>query len=332
MGLDRDQSLDRPLIVGYACEIGSQTRAIADVMKKGGFMRGFLNKAGSSMIIIVVTGVIVFSLTASGFGKTPPDSITFVSRGDSVVGMFYKGAAENPNRTVLLLHGFPGGSNDVIGLGGRLSDSGINVMTFNFRGTGRSSGTYSLAHSQEDIAAAWRYLHSTAVMNKYSIDTSTLILGGYSFGGGMALTYAANHADVPRVFSIAGTDHGVFARQYASDSGFAATIDAYFKELEAPQGPVRFVGREALQELQDNAQTYDLRAAVPQLSDRDMLLIGGLNDQNVTMEEHLLPLYRALQAHGASSIRFHVLQDNHSFSHVREELSRLIENWIKKSY
>jgi dipeptidyl aminopeptidase/acylaminoacyl peptidase len=279
-------------------------------------------------IILLFYSIITIAPPLAGAAeKTMMERFEFTDKGDTLAGVFYK--ADKPDYTLLLLHGFPGNSDDILGLGETLASCGINMMTFNYRGTFESRGTCTLANVQEDIAAAWRFLRMPETTARFSIDTSKLVLGGYSFGGGMGLTFAANNESVKRVISIAGTDHGEFARRYASDPDFAAFFNDLFKQYEAPEGPIHFVGREALQELQDNAKTYDLRISAPKLSKKELLLIGGLNDQNVTLEEHLLPLYRKLQEEGAPNITFRVFQDDHGFSQVREELGQLICHWIK---
>jgi pimeloyl-ACP methyl ester carboxylesterase len=291
------------------------------------FINGDVVRRYFLLPVLLVSCFAIYSVSSETTPDQRGDDIEFMSGGDSVRGVFY--SAVKPEFTVLLLHGFPGNPRDVLGLGKRLTSDGINVMTFSYRGTCASGGTYSLANSQQDIASAWRILHSPEFISKYSIDTARLILGGYSFGGGMGLTYAAGHDDVKKVFSIAGTDHGEFARRYASDTEYAAVFDNLFKELEAPDGPVRFVGKDALAELIEHANEYDLRMAAPKLSEKNLLIIGGLDDENVTLEEYLLPLYRALESEGASSLQFEIVPDNHSFSHVRDRLFTIVRSWIK---
>ena len=169
-----------------------------------------------------------------------PESIIIVRDGIKLQGKVFSTEGTGPFTTVILLHGFPGNEKDVLGLGKRFSEAGINALTFNYSGTFGSEGLYSFVNSQKDIKAAYDFLHKKSNVEKYKIDTAKIILGGYSYGGGMALTYAANHPEIKKIFSVAGTDHGEFMREYASDSDFVKMIDPIFEELKAPQGPVRF--------------------------------------------------------------------------------------------
>jgi dipeptidyl aminopeptidase/acylaminoacyl peptidase len=181
----------------------------------------------------------------------------------------------------------------------------------------------------EDIRAAIEYLDQPEVIRRYHIDTDRLVLGGYSYGGGMALAYAAQHPKVQRVFTIAATDHGEFARECQRNPAFAQTIGALFKELESPNGPVRFVAEAALEELVRDPEPYDLRSHATDLANRDLLLIGGWDDSNVTIEHHVLPFYRALKGARAQSVQIAAFQDDHAFERSRERLAEAVVRWVK---
>ncbi|MCJ7736841.1 MAG: S9 family peptidase [Anaerolineae bacterium] len=213
-------------------------------------------------------------------------------------------------------------------LGQPMSQHGINSLTFNYQGTHQSEGTYSLRNTLKDIQAAIEYLHQDDVINEFKIDTGRLILGGYSYGGGMALAYAASHPEINRIVSIAGTDHGEFAREYIRNSTFAEMIDASFEEMKFPAGPVHFGGKEVIPKLTQDPDPYDLRLSAVALANRDILLIGGWDDPNVSIEHHILPLYRALVASNALRVRVIAFQDDHAFEKSRGELAHIVADWI----
>lgn len=255
--------------------------------------------------------------------------VGFVSEGYKIQGKFYLATGEPTFPTVLLLPGLPGNEDDVLELGQRMSQCGINALTFNYRGTHQSEGIYSLRGTLEDIRAAIEYLHQEGVIRKFQIDTGKLILGGYSYGGGMALAYAASHPEIKRIFSIAGTDHGEFAREYKRNPASAEMIDAMFEELKSPTGPVRFADKAAIEELTQNPAPYDLRLGATVLANRDILLICGWDDPYVTIEHHTLPFYRALAAENAQEVQIAAFQDNHAFERNREGLATTVVRWIK---
>lgn len=254
--------------------------------------------------------------------------VEFVSAGCKIQGKFHRATGAPPFPTVLLLHGFPGNEEDVLELGQRMSADGINVLTFNYQGTYQSEGGYSLRNTMKDIAAGMTYLEQDDVVDGFGIDRERLILGGYSYGGGMALAYAASHPEIERIVSIAGTDHGEFTREYLRNPAFAEMIDAEFEALKFPDGPVRFAGKDAVAELKQNPEPYDLRQNAASLAGRDILLIGGWDDPYVTIEDHVLPVYRALMACSAPGVRIRALQDGHSFETSREELAHIVTAWV----
>lgn len=256
--------------------------------------------------------------------------IEFLSHGYKIRGEIHLVDGEATPHTVLLLHGFPGNVGDVLNLGQRLSRCGFNTLVFNYRGTHGSEGTFSLQNTIEDIQAAYAYLHQEQVLREFNLNPNELILGGYSYGGGMALAYAANHPEIKRVFSISGTDHGELAREYERNSALAERISVEFDEMKGPSGPVRLEFR-TFKELIQDLSRYDLKLAATALANRDILLIGGWDDFNVMIEHHVLPFYRALVEAKAQKVQIAAFQDNHAFEKSREELAAIVTRWIKSS-
>lgn len=282
------------------------------------------------IILLVILNLIPISLLFAQNKAVNPIEISFESNGYKIHGWFYKTKGKGPFPTVILLHGFPGGKGDLFELGQKMIKESINVLTFNYRGTWGSEGDFTLENSLQDIQSTFEYLHQKEIISEYKLDTSQIILGGYSFGGGMSLTFAANHSEIRRIISIAGNDHGEFVREYLRNESMAEVINDMFDKLKAPEGPVRFEGHAALQELIDNVNFYDLRLSAPKLADREILLIGGWDDVNVTIENNLLPLYRALKKENAQNVEFIAYHTDHSFVNVRDKLAEDIIKWIIK--
>jgi dienelactone hydrolase len=143
--------------------------------------------------------------------------ITIDRSGVLLKGKFYVAEGTGLLPTVLLLQGFPGNETDVIGVGKILAESGINALTFNYSGTFKSQGKTSLDNSLLDTKAALDFLKNGENIKKYKIDTASIILGGYSYGGGMAMTFAIKHPGIRTVFSIAGVDWGEYYQKYLND-------------------------------------------------------------------------------------------------------------------
>lgn len=235
-----------------------------------------------------------------------------------------------PRPTVLLLPGWPGNPEDVLGLGARLSARGMNAVMVLPRGMHQSEGTFSFHGSLEDIRAAFRWVHSPEIAQRFEVDTTAVLLCGDSWGGGMALAYAASDPSVRRVISIAGTDHGEFIRKFERDEAWASAVRGMLLSHRAPEGPIRFDDLDSvLWEISEGQGIFGLRENAPRLADRSILLLGGWDDESTTIEGHLLPLYRALKASGAGDVTFLVYQDNHDFLLVRDQIADDIADWIR---
>ncbi|MEZ4654811.1 MAG: alpha/beta fold hydrolase [Candidatus Eisenbacteria bacterium] len=229
---------------------------------------------------------------------------------------------EAPWGSILLVPGWGGGPSDVLGIAHDLSQNGVEVFVLCPRGWHQSQGEASFTNALEDIGAALRWVRERAVHD--------VTLVGHSFGGGMALAYAARDPSVHRIVSVAGTDHGQLVRQYMSDPEFAAILEPILKSTAAPDGPIRFDVSATLQELKDGQGVLDLRENAALLADRAILMFGGWEDVNTTVDDYLLPLYRALREAGASDVTFLVYHTDHGFGNVRARLYRDLMEWLAR--
>lgn len=263
-----------------------------------------------------------------------PVEITINRNGILLKGKFYVSEETGNCPTVILLQGFSGNEQDVLGIGKKLSEAGMNALTFNYSGTHQSQGEYNFDNTQKDIKAVLEFIHQSENIHHYKIDTTRIYLGGYSYGGGMAFTYAANHPNIKSVFSISGTDHGAFLRMYDHNPEMREIVDKMFDDLKDKPKTVRFgpgvIPKEAVEMgIIDINPTYDLIYCAPLLAPKNILLIGGWDDRNITIEDFVLPLYRALINAQAKNVKITAVQDNHSFRNSREELAKIIIDWLK---
>jgi dipeptidyl aminopeptidase/acylaminoacyl peptidase len=267
-------------------------------------------------------------MVMSGGGKVESVSVEFMNEGTCVRGRFFQPVGTTPVITLLLFPGWPGDPTDVLGLGALLAEQGTNVCMFNPRGLQQSEGIHSHANTQQDIEAALQWLKQADVQKRFGVDTTRLVLGGHCYGGGMAMAYAARDPSIRRLISIAGNDHGEFARETQRNAQFAENIRRGMLSTRAPEGPAKFDYDAGLKELVDHQNIYGLRENALILADRSILLIGGWEDDLVTVDQFLLPLYRALRGAGAAKVTFLVYHTDHEFSNVRQRLASDIANWL----
>jgi dipeptidyl aminopeptidase/acylaminoacyl peptidase len=287
-----------------------------------------------SRLFKVVLLLLTFPVIAQSQDTTPAD-ITIDRDGILLKGKFYVSEGTGIFPTVILLHGFPGSETDVLGFGNKLSRSGINALTFNYSGTYQSQGQSDFDKTVlPDIQAAFKFIYQPENISRYKIDTSLVYLGGWCYGGGMALAYAAVHPEIHVVFSIAGNDHGEFFREYVLNPEMKKMIDEGFNNMAYPNGPVRFAKGSFPKDIAENGidklnPAMDLRKSAPILAQKDILLIGGWDDVQVTIDQHILPFYRALKKEKAKYVKIVAFQDDHYFRNSRNEVAQTLTEWLK---
>jgi dienelactone hydrolase len=257
-----------------------------------------------------------------------PVPVTFESKGANIHAIFYQASGVEPLPTVILCHGFPGNNTDVLGLGERLMKEGFNALAFNYRGTWESEGLYRDANALEDVTSTIRYVKSSSAVQEFNVDPSLITIIGYSYGGGMALLGSLNDAAVKRVVDLAGGNLSVLGR--ASDEfmrGLEKKVDQDLSDsgFRAPKA------RELFAEMLAHVDKYDLVKHAQALSCKDILIIGAWRDQEADIENHILPLFRALQRHGAKQLQIEIFDTDHSFTNVRSQLADRIVSWLRRT-
>jgi alpha/beta superfamily hydrolase len=128
-----------------------------------------------------------------------PEQAVFFDAGDvRLQGMYYP--VDSPIAGAVVCHPHPlyGGTMDnnvVVTVAETLRASGHSTLRFNFRGVGRSEGTYGGGVAEvEDVRAA------IAFMREYA---DTLVLAGYSFGSWVAASALAGDNSVSHLLLVA---------------------------------------------------------------------------------------------------------------------------------
>lgn len=190
-----------------------------------------------SLIVLIASAAMPLSVVGQRSHSIP---VGFVCHGDSIQGRFFPSALADPLGTLILVPGWPGDPQDVLGLGAILAGSDINVLVFNPRGMHASEGTFSFANSLEDIGAALEWLKQAETRDRFHVDTTAIVLGGHSFGGAIALAYAAADSSVRHVISIAGNDLGWYIRKMVAEPQYGDAMRRMLLSTKSPNGPVRF--------------------------------------------------------------------------------------------
>ena len=270
-------------------------------------------------------------LTNESSAQLQSTKIDIISDENKLNAEIYVSQGDQPKPTLILMHGYPGREGDPLGLGNKLSSLGINVLIFNYQGTWSSGGSFSFESSIRDVTNALMFLKLNKNIEKFHIDTSNIIVGGYSYGGGIALTAAIYNKDIKRIISIAGADESVMGRKWIADSVYRNSLETYLKTTIFPEGPIRCDFDSVIKAWLSNLDYYDQVKHAKYLVNKDVLFLGGWKDESCVVEEIIIPLYRRLNQLNAENNKIKVFDTDHSFKNVREELAETIHNWIMNS-
>lgn len=277
---------------------------------------------------ILLLSVLLASIPIRIFSQAEAVDVNLTSDGHKLNAQMYLPVSNKSLHTLVMLHGYPGGEGDPLGLGKALSNLGINVLVFNYQGTWSSEGRFSFESSMNDVSNALRFLKKEENINRFNVDTSKIVFGGYSFGGAMAFTEAIYNPGIKRIISIGGADESVFGNKMLSDDKFRSLLEAMLKTTEYPAGPVKVDVDSHNEYWLSNLDKFDQVKHAKSLIDRDILFIIGWDDTDVLPEEHMLPLYRKLRSLKAENVRIESFMTDHSFKNVREEMVHIIYRWI----
>jgi dipeptidyl aminopeptidase/acylaminoacyl peptidase len=276
---------------------------------------------------IAIFGIVVICVLAQN--SQEPEAFRIKHDDIGLQCYFHRATGQGPFPTILLLQGGQSGGKDMLQIGATLAGSGVNSITFHYRGAYLSEGVHTFEGIFEDVDYIFGLLHTEKFQKKYEIDTTKIIVGGYSFGGGVALTTAANNPRIKYVFGVGATDFSRISKMLADDPQQAEKWFASAAKQEAPEGPVRGLV-EALRDWINNPDRGDLEKISPNFKDKKLLLIGGWEDPGPVVEDHLVPFYRALKKAGVQDVEIIVYHTDHSFRNCREQLAADILEWIKE--
>jgi len=277
---------------------------------------------------IIFTMLLTLSFITNNYTQSKCDTLIFNSYGSKIQSYFYASNKTN-SPTLIFTQGFFE-NGDIWNIGKVLSQNGINVFSFDFRGCFNSEGKQGLVNSQEDIYSALTFLKSSQMINNYNIDTTKITIGGYSYGGHMSLLFAIYHPEVNSVISVSGGDLGIFADFVKKNEKLKKGYVDFFESIKKPNGPVDFAFDNPIEELLLNQNYFYILNQVESLSNVNLLITGGLDDSVVNLENYILPLYRKIKKNSDVKVKCIVYETDHSYKNVSNNLIRDIVNWLKE--
>ncbi|MEJ7935969.1 hypothetical protein WG907_17180 [Sphingobium sp. AN558] len=213
-----------------------------------------------------------------------------------------------------------------------LQVAGINVMTFHPRGMWDNQHIYTLATAADDLLAAAAYVRSTSTGDAktgqgklWRTDPQRIAVMGLSGGGANVSIFAC--ATDPLIQSVIAVAANSMAVAQSPEKISGTPFHDRVKELTAGRVDVL----KTLASM-NPAELDRVRPIVqaPRLVDKNVLLIGALNDRVATIETCHKPIAQAFRDAGVRVFDDVILDTDHSFLTKRIALARLIIGWLRQ--
>jgi pimeloyl-ACP methyl ester carboxylesterase len=135
------------------------------------------------------------------------DVLHIPTHGLLINGLIYKPAGVGPHPTLVICHGLPGNEKN-LDLAQAVRRAGWNAVTFNYRGSWGSPGSFRFAQNLEDADAVLAYLRDPANAARLGIDPKRIALAGHSMGGWVTAQVAAHDHALLGAILISAADMG----------------------------------------------------------------------------------------------------------------------------
>lgn len=239
------------------------------------------------------------------------------SGGGTFNAVAYLPAGAGPHPVLVLCHGLPGNEKN-LDLAQAARRAGWVAVTFNYRGSWGSPGTYSFAGNFDDVNALLAYLRNPAHAAELHADPARTVLAGHSLGGWVAAWTGEHDRNLAGVVLISAADLSREAK------GLHPEIVALMADnMETLAG----VTAESLAaDLEQHGPAFPLAADVGALKDTPLLVL--------TSDDGLAPhsdaLVAAVRAGGGRRVTTAHVATDHGWSDRRIELEGRILDWLAR--
>jgi uncharacterized protein len=241
------------------------------------------------------------------------------SGGLEINGVAYLAGGAGPHPTVVLLHGLPGNEKN-LDLAQAIRRAGWNCVTFNYRGSWGSPGTFSFEGNLADAKAVLAFARDPANAGKLQIDTRKLVIAGHSMGGWVTALTAAQDPGLAGVVMISAADMG---GRGAVPAARAMVVKSMSTELESLAGTS---AEKMADEIIGFSPRLSFNAAVAKGLATKPLLV-------VTSDDGLAPgsdkLVAAIKADGGAQVTAIHEATDHGYSGKRIALEAAVISWLQ---
>jgi uncharacterized protein len=247
-----------------------------------------------------------------------PASMTvlhILSHGALINGLLYSPSGAGPHPTLVICHGLPGNEKN-LDLAQAVRRAGWNAVTFNYRGSWGSAGTFRFAHNLQDADAVLSYLRDPNNASKLGIDPKRIAIAGHSMGGWVTAHTAAHDHALMGAILISMGDMGRLG-YLPHDQAVAVMAD----NMEALSG---VTAESMADEVKLHAKEFLVANTAAGLVQIPLLALTA--DDHLA--EHTDALVAEIKAKGGARVTSMHVATDHSWSDHRIALESIVITWL----
>jgi uncharacterized protein len=273
------------------------------------------------------------SALPSAIGADPPvdlahpasgAGVQFLSKGERVNAQLYLPGGAGPHPAVILLHGLPGNEQN-LDLARAMQRAGWAVVTFHYRGSWGSGGTFTLEGGCDDVDSLLADIGSANGAAKWHIDPKRIVIMGHSYGGYVAACATERHASLLATALIAPWDPSADVARFAAIPADRIAVEApkIFDDVDG-----RLTGADAaslMNAIRDHGAGLDLAAAAPALESQPLLIATATRDDP---DDQAIGLRKALAGATNAPLTYRMFATDHGFNDQRIALEAYVLDWL----
>jgi pimeloyl-ACP methyl ester carboxylesterase len=274
-------------------------------------------------LLVVSTRVSAETVPAAIFTDPPADKahpaamtvLHIPSHGVLINGLLYSPPGAGPHPTLVICHGLPGNEKN-LDLAQAVRRAGWNAVTFNYRGSWGSAGTFRFAHNLQDADAVLSYLREPDNASKLGIDPKRIAIAGHSMGGWVTAHTAAHDHALMGAILISMGDMGLLG-YLPHDQAVAVMAD----NMESLSG---VTAESMADEVKLHAKEFVVANTAAGLAQIPLLALTA--DDHLA--EHTDTLVAAIKAKGGTRVTSMHVATDHSWSDHRIALESIVITWL----
>jgi pimeloyl-ACP methyl ester carboxylesterase len=237
------------------------------------------------------------------------------SGGVSINGVAYLASGAGPHGTVVLCHGLPGNEKN-LDLAQAIRRAGWNAVTFNYRGSWGSPGSFRFAQNPQDADAVLAYLADPANAKALGVDPRKLVIVGHSMGGWVAVITAAHHPELAGLATFSAADMSTIGA-----APQAVRVKVMEENMEALAG---ITAESMAADAAEAAEGRSFAKAAAGLVKTPYLAMTS--DDGLARDTDAL--VEAIRAAGGTKVAAAHVAADHSWSDHRIALEAIVINWL----